>query len=1096
MKCMKKVTRKLVTVFSALAMLFSMPSLQSAVFDSNLEQVYAAESVTRQSIHDGAILHAFCWNFNTIKENMADIASAGYTAVQTSPINECLSTEPGLTWMSDEGKWYYHYQPTDWTIGNYQLGTRDEFIAMCDEADKYGIGIIVDILPNHTTPTFSEISENLLNAVGATYDDMTNLYHIDGADLSRGMNYDDRISTVYDPMGGLPDVDTENHDFQQYFFDFLKDCIDCGADGFRIDTAKHIALPDDGVPEAYAGEEDRNDFYPNMKSYIDDLSNVDYSDLFVYGEVLQGSTSRLGAYQQMLGGTTASGYGSKIRTAVSSGSLSASKIASYAIDSEEGATADKLVTWVESHDNYINDKSYNILDDNGVVLAWAIITARAEGTPLFFARPEGSSKENPYGINVIGDPASDLYKDPQVVAVNKFRTEMTGENEYLRNPSNNNSVLMIERGDKGLVIVNDSEDEFSLESETNLADGTYIDAVEGSDSLYTVENGIISGKVAAKSVVVLDEPAQGQYSTLFYFNSKEWKSVTAIVDGTSYSGSNTGDGWYRFTIPSQEFKVEFTDGTENSSKFSITADSGRYMTGENKKIYSSKEDAEEAIGVITKSVYFLNSRDWSVVRAYAWKEDGTQIFGGWPGLSAKNEGDYWWRADVKMVKDEDFSIIFNNGSEQTVNIDMSDMSENYIAIPGAKTDGNFDVVKYSTKSAAEAELGISKDSTTVYFYNTDGWDEVCAYTWDAADLGEWPGKSAESDGDDWWKITIPASPGDNFNLIFNNNNNGKQTADLKITSLKNLYIWHSKAYASKAEAEAAYKASLEKPSEEYEEKEGYTTVYFYDEYGWTKPCVYAWGGNYNNCIGDWPGTEMTYIGNNWYAANVLTEALENTELHLIFNDDGNNQLEDNVVTDIEALYFTSSSTEGYHSKDDVYKFLNIEAPSEDEENSDSDTETDDSKVDESNKGTDNSGSNTGSNTSKPTSNNQSTSTVATTNTTSTTTIVDTPTPTSADNNQTKSSVKSAAQTKTKADNVEEKVDVNDQESSELSIEANEDSAADSTAEVADTSSIPDEETPTVAQEATGINPIVLAIIAVAAIGAVGAGAVTIKKKKF
>ena len=39
-------------------------------------------------IQHGAILHAWCWSFNTIKENMKDIAQAGYTSIQTSPINE------------------------------------------------------------------------------------------------------------------------------------------------------------------------------------------------------------------------------------------------------------------------------------------------------------------------------------------------------------------------------------------------------------------------------------------------------------------------------------------------------------------------------------------------------------------------------------------------------------------------------------------------------------------------------------------------------------------------------------------------------------------------------------------------------------------------------------------------------------------------------------------------------------------------------------------------------------------------------------------------------------------------------------------------
>ncbi len=76
-------------------------------------------NVNKSSVHDGAILQAFCWSFNTIADNMAAIADAGYTAVQTSPINECLDTNPGKNLHGPDGVWYCHYQPTDWVIGKY-----------------------------------------------------------------------------------------------------------------------------------------------------------------------------------------------------------------------------------------------------------------------------------------------------------------------------------------------------------------------------------------------------------------------------------------------------------------------------------------------------------------------------------------------------------------------------------------------------------------------------------------------------------------------------------------------------------------------------------------------------------------------------------------------------------------------------------------------------------------------------------------------------------------------------------------------------------------------------------------------------------------
>ncbi|MBP5450196.1 MAG: alpha-amylase, partial [Spirochaetales bacterium] len=81
----------------------------------------SANAQSRDDIKNGAILHCWCWSFKTVEANLEDIAAAGFTALQLSPINECLEGEKGgLDLMSrNTGKWYYHYQPTDWKIGNY-----------------------------------------------------------------------------------------------------------------------------------------------------------------------------------------------------------------------------------------------------------------------------------------------------------------------------------------------------------------------------------------------------------------------------------------------------------------------------------------------------------------------------------------------------------------------------------------------------------------------------------------------------------------------------------------------------------------------------------------------------------------------------------------------------------------------------------------------------------------------------------------------------------------------------------------------------------------------------------------------------------------
>ena len=386
-------------------------SASSQSSENATESSTAAEAPKQTGdIAQGTILQAFSWNFNTIKRSMADIAAAGYTAVQTSPINNCLEGEDGGMELYGDGKWYYHYQPTDFKIGNYQLGTKEEFTEMCAEADKYGIKVLVDVIANHTTTTLDAVADDLIKAGGGS---LELLYHKNNSkDIKK---WDDRLECTTAKMGGLPDINTERPSFQDYFLTFINDCIACGADGFRYDTAKHIGLPDD--PKEDDGFQ--NNFWTRA---INEPTNAD--QLFIYGEVLQGGNDRLDDYIKTIGRTTSSTYGGKIRGAISNNNVDTSAVSEYWIGKSDPS---KVVTWVESHDNYINDSSWQQLDNDQVILGWAVITARKDGTPLFFSRPYMSSWENIWGMNRIGAQGDDMYKDKRVSAVNFFRSAMKGE---------------------------------------------------------------------------------------------------------------------------------------------------------------------------------------------------------------------------------------------------------------------------------------------------------------------------------------------------------------------------------------------------------------------------------------------------------------------------------------------------------------------------------------------------------------------------------------------------------------------------------------------------------------------------------------------
>lgn len=428
------------------------------------------------NISDGAILHCWCWSFNTIKDNMKEIAEAGFSTIQTSPINQCKVGEGGGMQIQDKddsinnGKWYYHYQPTDYIIGNYQLGTEEEFRAMCEEADKYGIKVIVDAVVNHMSGDKSVLSENVTG--------LNDPFHT----LGEVNDYNNRKEVTQGQLLGLTDLNTQNEEIQQYVLNYLKSCVDAGADGFRYDATKHIELPSDDAEFA-------SDFWNVI---------LDNGSKFQYGEVLQGGADQIADYAKYLN-VTASKYGEILRDSVINENINAATLKDFSVN---GMNPDNLVTWVESHDNYCNDGNWQYMDETQIKQAWAIICSRAGGTPLFFDRPAGASTEDQWGDNKIGVTGSDFYTDKEVVAVNKFRTAMIGEEEKLSNPNDNTDILMIERGTKGAVLVNISSEEIKLSDvETTLADGTYKDKVSGKE--FKVKDGKLSGTVKKEAVVVL-----------------------------------------------------------------------------------------------------------------------------------------------------------------------------------------------------------------------------------------------------------------------------------------------------------------------------------------------------------------------------------------------------------------------------------------------------------------------------------------------------------------------------------------------------------------------------------------------------------------
>ena len=487
-----------------------------------------------KDMKDGATLHAFEWSFKTIMENIPDIAKAGYTSIQTEPIvkikdNRKLGTG---NWYLN---WYYVYQPTDMSIGNYVVGSEDEFKEMCKLAHQYGLRIIVDSVSNHFTSDFDVIEGKWKNKA---------YYHED----KQISDYNNREDCTQHKLSGLWDLNTQDDTVTEGMHDLLAQTVADGADGFRYDAAKHIELSD----EVFGGKQSH---------YWDTI--LQNGAQYQYGEVLEDANVRESDYANLFnsssprgGGITDSSYGHEVRNAVQFKNLGASHFTSHS-----KVTEDKTVNWVESHDNFANGEA-NIpqeLSDEWIKYGWAGVTAQKNGMSLFFDRPYkdggtyGTGGVGTYGNgsgpftenSKLGDAGSDLWKDPEVVAVNHFRNAMVGEDSNISNCGDDN-CLMVERyagsaSQDGMVVANANGSDKNLAGQsTKLANGTYTDEVTG--STLTVSGGkVTSGTVKSKSIAAFSNKTRsGKVSTAeAYPNKGTIPGTSKTITLRSYQSTNT-----------------------------------------------------------------------------------------------------------------------------------------------------------------------------------------------------------------------------------------------------------------------------------------------------------------------------------------------------------------------------------------------------------------------------------------------------------------------------------------------------------------------------------------------------------------------------
>ena len=426
--------------------------------------VSAADYGLPQNCSDGNILQCFNWTLAQIKAELPNIAAAGFTSVQTSPLQP----------HDGSSHWYWLYQPTKFTVGN-ELGSYSDLQSLCTEAHKYGVKIIVDVVANHVA---GSDSGNLANAVDSVFKNNKSAYfHNLGA---RG-NADDRYSTTQKNIG-MPDLNSENTAVQNMVYNMVVSLKNAGVDGVRWDAAKHIALPSENCA-----------FWSKMAQI----------DIYQYGEILGspadgGTTSQNTAwikeYAQYMN-VSDTIYSSALTSAV----RDSTTYKTSGNWNKKGVESGKIVNWSESHDSYANEVSYGgwtkNLSQNVVDKAYALLAARADSQTLYLSRPFQTAHQSiNYGVK-----GSTHFTSTEIAAVNQFHNAMVGKAEKVLGGDKYYAVLR----EGGAVIVPKTNDTDVSINNTNtmVPVGTYIDKVSG--STFTVTGKNITGHVGSTGIAVI-----------------------------------------------------------------------------------------------------------------------------------------------------------------------------------------------------------------------------------------------------------------------------------------------------------------------------------------------------------------------------------------------------------------------------------------------------------------------------------------------------------------------------------------------------------------------------------------------------------------
>ncbi|WP_443057935.1 alpha-amylase [Streptomyces sp. KLMMK] len=412
----------------------------------------------------------FEWKYDAVAKECKDaLGPAGYGYVQVSPPQEHVQGP----------QWWTSYQPVSYAIAG-RLGDRSAFVNMVNSCHDAGVKVVVDAVVNHMS------AGSGTGTGGSVYTkyDYPGTYQRQDMDDCTGVvsDYRDRRNVQDCELVGLADLDTGEEHVRGRIARYLNDLLSLGADGFRIDAAKHIPAADLAA----------------IKSRLS-RSGVHWKQETIHGE---GEAVRPEEY---LG----TGDVQEFRYARDLKRVFRHERLAYLKNYGEGwgyLPGGQASVFVDNHDTERGGDTLSYKDGADYTLAGVFMLAWPYGSPDVHSGYEFTDRDaGPPNGGAVGACWQDgwkcQHKWPEIRSMVGFRNAVRGaavghwwDNGY--------QAVAFGRGDKGYVVVNHEKSALTRTFETGLPGGDYCD-VQSRRRVTVGSDGRFTATVASNTALAL-----------------------------------------------------------------------------------------------------------------------------------------------------------------------------------------------------------------------------------------------------------------------------------------------------------------------------------------------------------------------------------------------------------------------------------------------------------------------------------------------------------------------------------------------------------------------------------------------------------------